>query len=228
MAAAPAALTIRSNFPRPTAAQLAGFRGMPTGWVVDAQGREGALSHEIRCVTKASAFVGTALTVHTRSRDNLAPWAALDLAKPGDVLVVATDAYLYASTIGDLMAGMAKNCGVVAIVTDGLVRDVPGLDEVGLPVFARGVSPNSPFKDGPGAIGLTVSLAGMTVDSGDILVGDGDGVVVVKRAEADAVLAALQEVKAKEAKMEKAVKAGAKRPDWLDKALADKGVRLVD
>ena len=92
-----------------------------------------------------------------------------EYAKPGDVLIVATNAYEEASVAGDVMLGMAKNKGVCALVTDGMVRDVDGLNAVGIPVFARGLSPNSPFKDGPGTIGLPISLGGVTVNAGDVV-----------------------------------------------------------
>lgn len=222
------ALTIRRSFPRPDPALVQRFAGVPTGFVVDAQGRQGALSHGIRPLTTNQRFAGPALCVRTRSRDNLAPWAALEYARPGDVLVVATGATEDASTVGDLMVGMARNCGVVAFVTDALVRDVAGLNEVGLPVFGRGVSPNSPFKDGPGEIGLTVSLGGVVVCSGDLVAGDADGVVIVPRVQIGAVLAELEAVTAKEAEMDRAVKGGMRLPPWLPGTLEAKGVRFVD
>ena len=92
--------------------------------------------------------------------DNLAPYAALKFARPGDVLVVAVDGDTTTSIIGDILLGMAKNAGIVAAVTDGLVRDIEGINQVGIPLFAQGLTPNSPFKDGPGEIGGTISLGG--------------------------------------------------------------------
>src|SRR5207247_9901986 len=124
--------------------------------------------------------------------------------------------------------GMAKNQGVAALVTDGMVRDVDGLNTVGIPVFARGLTPNSPYKDGPGEIGVPVSLGGVTVNSGDLVVGDQDGVVVVAREALEGVAAALAEVKAKEAKMDDLVKGGARVPPWMEQAMAEKGVRYLD
>ena len=145
MAQAPA-LIVKRNFPRPDAVKVRRFDGVPTGFVVDAQGRQGAMSHHIRPLTVNQHFAGTALCVRTRSRDNLAPWAALEHAKPGDVLVVATGGTEDASTVGDLLIGMAANCGVIAMVIDGLVRDVAGLNEIGIPVFGLGVSPPTPHS----------------------------------------------------------------------------------
>jgi 4-hydroxy-4-methyl-2-oxoglutarate aldolase len=222
------ALTIRRDWPRPSEAECAPFRDAPTGWVVDAQGRRGALDHRIRPVTQAARILGAALPVWSRGRDNLAPYAALRFARPGDVLVIATEDYEAASVAGDILVGMARNAGIVGCVTDGVVRDIPGLDAVGVPVFARGVTPNSPQKDGPGTIGLAVTLGGVIVAPGDLVVADGDGVVVVPRAEIAAVGAELAAIARKEAEMDAAVRAGAKEPGWLEARLARPDVRFVD
>ncbi|MCM0018708.1 MAG: hypothetical protein NBV67_01815 [Tagaea sp.] len=226
--AEPPTLTIRKDFPRPSPADLAAFATAPTGWVVDAQGRRGALPHTIRPITKAVRAVGAALTVRSRARDNLAPYAALKFAKAGDILVVRTEDYEEASVLGDILLGMAKNAGIVAAITDGMVRDIEGLNAVGIPVFARGLTPNSPHKNGPGEIGLTLSLGGVAIAPGDLIVTDQDGVVVVPRGEIAKVRAGLADVAAKEAKMEEAVKSGAKRPDWVDSVLAGPGIAFVE
>jgi 4-hydroxy-4-methyl-2-oxoglutarate aldolase len=228
MAANPPALTVRRNFSRPLEGLVRKLAEVPTGWVVDANGRRGALDHRIRPLTRVQRFCGVALTVWSRARDNLTPYAAIQFARPGDVMVIAADAYEEASVVGDILVGMAKNQGVSAFVTDGMVRDVEGLNAVGIPVFARGLSPNSPYKDGPGTIGLPISLGGLAVDAGDVIVGDQDGVVVVKREALEGVVAALGEIKAKEDKMEKLVAGGAKLPPGLEQIIAEKGVRFVD
>jgi 4-hydroxy-4-methyl-2-oxoglutarate aldolase len=228
MAVTPPAITIRKTFSRPNSADVAAITGVPSGYVVDARGRKGALDHHIRPLTDNTAFCGVAVTVQTRPRDNLACWAALEACKPGDVLVIACNNYEEASVIGDVFVAMAKNNGVVACVTDGMVRDIAGINEVGIPVFARGLTPNSPFKDGPGEIGLAVAIGGVTVTSGDVIVGDRDGVVVVPQGEIGAVLHELNAVREKEAKMESGVKSGQKAPPWLAEALQSKGVRYID
>lgn len=224
----PAALTIRRNFPRPPEKLVKLLSEAPTGWAVDANGRRGALDYRVRPLTRAMRFCGVALTVWTRARDNLAPYAAIQHAKPGDVMIIATDDYEEASVVGDVLVGMAKNQGIIAFVTDGVVRDVDGLNAVGIPVFARGLSPNSPFKDGPGTIGLPISLGGVAVNAGDVILGDQDGVVVVAREALEGVVAALAEIKAKEEKMEQMVANGATLPPGLDQIIAEKGVRYVD
>jgi 4-hydroxy-4-methyl-2-oxoglutarate aldolase len=224
----PPALTVRRNFEHPSAELVARLKEVPTGWIVDANGRRGALDYRIRPITRAVRFCGVALTVHTRPRDNLAPYAAIEYARPGDVMVVAAEAYEEASVVGDILVGMAKNQGVAALVTDGMVRDVDGLNAVGIPVFARGLSPNSPYKDGPGSIGLPISIGGVTVEAGDVVAGDQDGIVVVARAALASVVAALDEVRVKEHKMEQLVAQGAKLPPGMDKLISEKGVRYVD
>lgn len=222
------ALRIRRDFPRPTKETYEAFADAASGFIADAQGRVGALDHAIRPIATRARFVGPALTVYAGPRDNLAPYAALRFARPGDVLVIATGGYERAAVVGDNFAGMAKNVGIVAVVTDGMARDVPGIEEVGIPVFARGVTPNSPFKNGPGTVGLRVTVGGVAVDPGDVVFGDGDGVVIVPQASLKAFLPALAAVKAKEKDMEAKVKGGMGAPGWLDQAFAEKGVAWVD
>lgn len=228
MAASPPALTVRRHHLRSEPALVARLAEAPTGWIVDANGRRGALDWRIRPLTRATRFCGVALTVRNRPRDNLAAYAALKYARPGDVLVIATEGYEEASVAGDVLVGMARNAGVVAIVTDGMVRDIDGIDAVGIPVFARGLTPNSPHKDGPGEIGVAVAIGGAIVAPGDIVAGGIDGVVVVARERAAEVAAGLDEVAAKEAKMDRWVRDGAKLPPWLDETLAGLGVREID
>jgi 4-hydroxy-4-methyl-2-oxoglutarate aldolase len=224
----PPALTIRRNFTRPSTALVSKLREAPTGWIVDANGRRGALDYRIRPITRAMHFCGIALTVHTRPRDNLAPYAAIQYAQAGDVMIIAAEAYEEASVVGDILVGMAKNQGVAALVTDGMVRDVDGLNAVGIPVFARGLSPNSPYKDGPGSVGLPISIGGVAVDAGDVIVGDQDGIVVVPRNTLADVVTALDDVRAKEHKMEQLVAQGAKLPPGMDLLITERGVRYID
>lgn len=224
----PPVLTVRRNFPRPPENLVKRLGEAPTGWVVDSNGRRGALDYRIRPLTAARRFCGVALTVWSRARDNLTPYAAIQYARPGDVMIIAADGYEEASVVGDVLVGMAKNQGIIAFVTDGMVRDIDGLNAVGIPVFARGLSPNSPSKDGPGTIGLPITLGGVAVNAGDVVMGDQDGVVIVAREALESVVAALAEVKAKEEKMEKLVAGGAKLPPGLDQVIAEKGIRYLD
>jgi len=222
------ALTIKRNFKRTGPQLVKKLVGLPTGNVCDAQGRIGALDYRIKPVSKMSQLCGTALTVDAGPGDNLAPWAALEIAEPGDVIVITTGEYLKCSVVGDIYAGMAKNAGVGGIVTDGVVRDLPGINEVGVPVFSRGISPNSPWKNGPGRVGLPILIGGVAVKAGDIVIGDQDGIVIVAREKAGDVGRKLQAVLAKEKQMEAGVKAGLTVPAWLQEAYKTKGVQYQD
>src|SRR3954467_2173492 len=127
-------LTIQRHFRRPTAKLLAAFRGVPTGHLVDAMGGRGCLDYRIAPLFPDNAeMVGVAVTCHAGPADNLALFGALDAATAGDVLVAATDGFTTTAVTGDLLLGMAKNRGVVGFVTDGAVRDIPGLLGVGMP-----------------------------------------------------------------------------------------------
>lgn len=227
MAEAPR-LKIRRSFPRPTSAECAPFADAPTGPIADAQGRRGALPHWITPVSSKTRFFGAALTVRTRAADNLAPYVALKYAKPGDVLVVASGGAEDASLMGDILVGMAGNAGVKGVVTDGLVRDRAGIDATGVACFSRGLTPNSPQKDGPGEIGCAVAIGDVVIEPGDLIVGDEDGVVVVARNKIAEVAEALAAVREKEAQMEAIVAGGASAPAWIETVLSHDDVVFLD
>lgn len=207
---------------------LARFTDVPVGNIVDALGRSGAMATPIKPITKLNRFIGTALTVNAGPRDNLAPWAALRLARPGDVMVIATGGYMEASVAGDIMMTMAKNAGVSAMVTDGVVRDITGANASGIPVFAAGVNPNSPQKNGPGSVGLPVVVGGVAVAAGDIICGDEDGVVVIPAGRIGEAAKVLASVRAKEAAQEAAFRGGAKAPAWIEEVALDDLFTFVD
>jgi 4-hydroxy-4-methyl-2-oxoglutarate aldolase len=228
----PPLLTVRSSFERPSAASVAALAGAPTGHLVDALGGLGALDYRIKPVAPAApadqVFYGVAVTCDCGPADNLAVFAALEATRPGDVIVAATGAYMGCALIGDLLLGMARNCGALAFVTDGLARDLDGLEAVGIPVFCRGISPNSPARNGPGKVGLPVHLGGMTVASGDLVAGDRDGVVVVPRARIAEVAQTLEKIREAEAGLEAKVHGGLKVPDFAAALLASDRVRRLD
>lgn len=219
---------VRTKIERAPKSQVDQFAKIPTGNIVDAMGRIGAMDPGIKPVGPGMKFAGSALTVRIRACDNLVIYKALDLAQPGDVLVIATNNFQGAATWGDLTSMIAKAKGVVAVVTDGMVRDVDGICQVGLPVFARGVTPNSPFKDGQGEVNFAVTCGGVAVRPGDILVGDGDGVVVIPREDWDEVQKGVAKVVEKEHQTVANIQAGKLIPDWVAKTLAERGCTFVD
>jgi 4-hydroxy-4-methyl-2-oxoglutarate aldolase len=202
----PVPLVFAPSIERPPADVVERFRA-PTSFIVDAMNGVGAVDWRIKRLVGGS-FVGVALTCDCGPLDNLALMAALAESEPGDVLVVATGGYTGAAVTGDLLMHVARNRGVAGFVTDGLVRDLDDLETVGLPVFAMGVSPNSPQKRGPGSVGLPIVCGGVTVASGDLVVGDRDGVAIVPRMRIDETLKNLERVTAAEAATLERVRAG--------------------
>ena len=186
------------DFVRPDPRLVKGFEGIPTGVISDAMGRAGSMAAEIKPVWPRARIVGPALTVRTFPADNLMIHKAVTLAKPGDVLVVNAGGYRDAAVFGDLLGYSCKVHGIAGVVIDGASRDAEGMAAIGFPVFARAVLPMGSFKDSPGSINVPVSCGGVAVRPGDIIVGDGDGVVVVPTEEAADVLAKAQAVMAKE------------------------------
>ena len=205
----PPPLVFAPAIERPPAKLIEALRGVPTSFIADAMGGSGALDRRIRPIVGGSLF-GVALTCDCGAGDNLALIAAVNEAVAGDVLVAATGAFEGAAVTGDLLLGVALNRGVAGFVTDGLVRDLADLEALGLPVYAAGVNPNSPGKHGPGTVGLPVVCGGRAISSGDLIVGDRDGVVAVPRGRLEATLANLERVKAAEAAMLERVRAGLK------------------
>ena len=216
------------NTPRPPVELIAAFREAPTGNVCDAMDRLGAMHYLIKPLDPASRLCGPALTVRSRPGDNLMVWKAVDVAQPGDVLVIATYDFTTTSTFGENVVKAARTKGVAGIVCDGLCRDVTGTRATGLPTFVLGAIPSSPGKDGPGEIGGPVSCGGIAVYPGDLVVGDEDGVVVVPHADIGAVAARLEAIAAKEARMRADLEAGVLVPGWGDALLQEKGCDVVE
>ena len=212
----PPVLTITRGHRRPGPELVDAFRGAQTSHIADAMGGRGAVDWRIKPLDPANAsFAGPALTAHSYPADILGMIAAVTEAEAGDVIMCANEAYTGTAVVGDLTAGMMRNKGIAAFVTDGLARDRAGIVATGLPLFAMGISPNSPAKNGPGQVGAPIVLGGVQVCSGDIVVGDADGVVVIPLSEADAVLARLHAVRAAEESAAAKVKGGATNsPSW--------------
>jgi len=224
----PPLLKIRRGFKRPSTSLLAGFVGAPTGHLVDAMGGRGCLDYRIKPLAPIDAvMVGVAVTCRAGPDDNLALFGALHAAGKGDILVAATDAFTGAAVAGDLLLGMAKNRGIAGFVTDGLIRDLVGVLAVGLPVYCAGITANSPARNGPGTVGLPVVIGGVVIHSGDIVVGDRDGVVIVPRDRAQETLEKLKDVKAAEASLEAKVKAGLQIPDFVEAVIGSERVEEI-
>ncbi|PTL72114.1 methyltransferase [Rathayibacter caricis DSM 15933] len=185
-------------------------RLLPTANIGDAQERFGIASG-LHPVWAGARLAGRAFTVWTRPGDNLLIHRALDAAQPGDVIVVNGGGDVTRALIGDLIGLRADTLGIAGFVVDGAVRDAGTLGDVGMPVFARAVSPAGPYKHGPGRLDEPVAISGVVVAPGDLVVGDADGVVVVKASEAESVVAAAEAIERGEAEKRRSILSGAPR-----------------
>jgi 4-hydroxy-4-methyl-2-oxoglutarate aldolase len=186
-----AASTTRREFERVSADTVAAARALPAATLHEAAGKTGALPSAIKPVAPSFRCCGPALTVHSPGGDNLWLHRALDIARPGDVLVVHVSGAYEHGYWGEIMTTMAKVRGLAGLVIDGCVRDGALLGQIGFPVFARGLCIRGTAKD-YGAIGWLnepVLIGDVAVSAGDLVVGDGDGVVVVPRTRAADVVA---------------------------------------
>lgn len=222
-------LTVRRNIPRPPAELVRAFEGFQTAAISDAMGCVGGMDCRVSPLPGLpDTFVGVAVTCDCGPGDNLAAAAAATLVRAGDVLVAATGGFTGTGVIGDVMIGMLKNRGAAAFVTDGVVRDLADLRRIGLPVFAKGVIPTSVHRSGPGTVGLPIVCGGIAVSSGDILVGDPDGIVVVPQAIAASVLEKTRAVREQEREIVAKVQAGLDAPPAGTAVIAGTRVLFVD
>jgi 4-hydroxy-4-methyl-2-oxoglutarate aldolase len=211
------------DFVRPDPDLVFAFAEVAASEAANLLGSPGGLSHRIGRICGSDRFAGPALTVQVPPGDNLAVLAGLGLARPGDVMVVATEECDGVAMIGDRIAGMAANCGMAGIVTDGLVRDRAGMARIGLPVHARGLSPNSPRREGPGVVGGNIRLGEIQVAAGDLIVGDEDGVAVLPRDRLAEALERLRRLRREEEAAAGAIAAGLRCPAWVAELLSGSG-----
>ena len=224
MIESPPTLTIKKTLRRPSEQQISAFQGVPAGYVEDALMGGSALSctiqpvgggRDVHCVA-----AGPALTVGCGAGDVLASLAALKFIQAGDVVVAAFAGHTGCAAAGDRLVGMMKNCGAGGFVTDGPVRDYDGIVRLGLPVWCTGLTPATPHATGPGSVGFPVQIGGQEVETGDMIVADRDGVVVVSFEKIDDVIASLAQVTELEKALDAEVEQGLAVPDWIEDFLA--------
>lgn len=193
--------------------------------LADVAGRRGTLHGRIAALSPEMKLAGPAFTIEVRPGDNLMIHAAMAMAKPGDVLVIDGKGDRTCALMGAIMMNACKQLKLAGVVIDAAVRDVLELRELGFPVFAVGSNPNGPTKFVPGRINWPVSVGGIAVNPGDLVVGDADGVVVVEREKAGSLLAPAQKKVDDETQRIAAIRRNeALRPGWLDDALRAAGV----
>ena len=215
-----AGFRVRLSIDRPDRHLVEMFRDYETPDISDILNRMYTMRPDIRNLVNDRPLVGPALTVKVFPGDNLMVHKALDAARPGDVVVVDTSGSERNAVLGDLIANKAKHRGIAGFIVDGLVRDLPGLKEADLPVYARGITPFGPLHRGPGELNYAVSCGGIVVNPGDIVVADTSGIAVVRREVAEDTVMRLRSHRARMEQYVADVKAGRFSNDWVDRQLA--------
>ncbi len=190
---------VRAGWPRPAAELLRSFGEAASSQVADAMSRLGGMDPGIRAQWAVPRVIGSAVTVWCHAGDNIMYHKAVSLSQPGDILVMNTQGSGNAGW-GELLATAAHKAGIVAVVVDGMVRDIDALEAMRFPVWSRGLSVSGCNKDGGGEVGAVVACGGVAVRPGDVIVGDRDGVTVVPLEDAEEVARLASEIVFKERK----------------------------
>lgn len=207
---------------------VAAFARLPVANVSDSMSRMSAAGPLLRPMHTSGGMAGVALTVRVRPGDNLMLHKAIDMAVPGDVIVCDAGGDLTNSLMGELMLAYAVKRGVSGFVLNGAIRDLDAFRQVNLPTFAAGVTHRGPYKDGPGEINTPISLGGMVIEPGDIVIGDSDGVLCVPLAEAETILKKTEAKQAAETAQMAAIHAGTNDRSWVDATLRRLGCEIPD
>ena len=221
---------IRKDFKRPDPTLVARFEGMPVSNIDDNMQRIAAVDAAIKPVGYKGPMVGVAFTIRVAQGDNLMLHAAMDLAKPGDIIVIDAGGFEDRAIFGELMATYMKTRGIKGVICDGAIRDYGGLAALeDFRVYARSATPNGPYKNGPGEINEPVMCGGKMVYPGDIVVADDDGVLFIRPEDAEALIAATEAVEAKEADIMKHIlEDGTYIRPWVEKKLTEIGCEIVN
>jgi len=220
-------LRIHTKIDRPSRELIEGFAGLPVANIADMMNRMFCINAKIRPMN-AAPLLGVAFTIKCRPGDNLLLHKALDMAQPGDILVVDAQGDMSNSIMGELMVMWAMKRGLGGFVIDGAIRDIGAIKNMNIPVYAAGITPAGPYKDGPGEINTPVACGGIVICPGDIVVGDEDGLVVVKPEDAPGVLMKTKAKNAAEQKTMEEIANLAWDRTWVDKALQDRGCEYLD
>jgi regulator of RNase E activity RraA len=213
---------VRHEFPRLPAQVCKALLEFDTPTISDQLNRLYAVSPAIHCLTDATHRVAAPVcTVRCYPGDNLMVHKALDVAQPGDVIAIDASFAHGAATavLGDLIATKARHREIAGFVVDGLVRDIVGIREVDMPVFARGTTPVGPLHRGPGEINFPIALGGIVTYPGDVVVADAAGIVVVPQDAVEELLLALGAKQAASAAYHAAVRRGEFSNRWVDEML---------
>lgn len=210
---------------------MAQFKTIPASNVADVMNRSCAMSPRIKLVSNPGAqmMVGPAFTVKGRAGDNLLLHAALNYASEGDVIVVSNEEDDTRSLIGEvMMAYLWHTKKVAGIILDGPIRDIDEIGRWDFPVYCTGTTPGGPYKEGPGEINVPIACGGVSVHPGDIILADPDGVIVIPRKDAAAILEEAKAFQAADEGKLAAAKNGTADRSWVERSLAEKGFEIID
>ncbi|MBN1401396.1 MAG: RraA family protein [Anaerolineae bacterium] len=217
-----------TQIPRPPRELVEAFAKLESTYVTDAMNRFGGMDANIQPAHPAMKATGPAVTVRVPPGDNLMVYKAMEVAQPGDVIVIEARGFVAVAQWGDMVSMIGRGLGLAGMVTDGSLRDLKGILAEEWPVFSKPyLTPNGDLKDGPGEVNVPVAVGGVPVLPGDIIVADGSGVVVVPLADAEAVLPKAQAVAADEVHKIRAIREGHLIPAWLNPTLEQKGCEII-
>jgi RraA family protein len=214
---------IKSSFQRLDAEFMRRFAEFESADISDQLNRLYAVAPAVHCLTGEHKLVGPACTVKVFPGDNLMVHKALDIARPGDVVVVDAGASRTNAALGGLISTKATHRGLAGFVVDGYIRDLPEILPLDFPVFARGTTPIGPLHRGPGEINYPICCGGVVVNPGDIVVADGFGVVIIPRENAPEIHERLMAFQQKNRDYFAGVKAGLFSNQWVDDVLDESG-----
>ncbi len=218
---------IYTEIDRPKKELVDSFRDIPVANLADNMGRISCVDSYIKPFNSCK-LIGSALTVKAPLGDNLMFHKALDMAQPGDVIVVDGEGDMNHSLCGEIMIRYAMKKDIAGFLIDGCIRDVDSLKELNFAVYARGYNPKGPYKNGPGEINVPINCGGQVVFPGDIISGDSDGVVIIRQSDAKDMLNKGLEHNQKEANIFKQIEKGTFDRSWIDATLSQQGCEIID
>jgi len=214
------------QFERPSKKLMDEFIGKQAANLGDCMNRMGSINAGIYQMNNRNVL-GPAFTVKVPSGDNMMIFLAIEMAQEGDVLVIDGEGSMERALVGEMLASLAESKRLGGFIINGTIRDFDALKKMEIPVFAKGTTPNGPYRNGPGEINVPISMGGKIVNPGDIVIGDADGVIVVKPEEAEVLLEKVKQVEKREEEILKRIGEGQGMDlDWLYKKLESDGCEI--